>query len=201
MEQGQALISIHTPTQGVTFSLIFFFFQRVYFNPHSHAGSDYPNELLTDKANFISIHTPTQGVTTQMSYWPTRQILFQSTLPRREWLPLLSLLIPCLFYFNPHSHAGSDKLEHTEELDRLNFNPHSHAGSDIGTILHYDSLLSFQSTLPRREWRNLTNCNNSIVWFQSTLPRREWQYFKWFSRNGTNFNPHSHAGSDKKRRT
>ncbi len=85
VEQGQALISIHTPTQGVTFSLIFFFFQRVYFNPHSHAGSDtdsshaafvcfdfnphshagsdYPNELLTDKANFISIHTPTQGVT------------------------------------------------------------------------------------------------------------------------------------------
>ena len=171
-------ISIHTPTQGVTRIL----------------------HMLPLFA-LISIHTPTQGVTTQMSYWPTRQILFQSTLPRREWLPLLSLLIPCLFYFNPHSHAGSDKLEHTEELDRLNFNPHSHAGSDIGTILHYDSLLSFQSTLPRREWRNLTNCNNSIVWFQSTLPRREWQYFKWFSRNGTNFNPHSHAGSDKKRRT
>ena len=56
------IISIHTPTQGVTY--------------------DEDAEKIWDR---ISIHTPTQGVTLKGNH-------LQST----------------IYYFNPHSHAGSD---------------------------------------------------------------------------------------------
>ena len=54
-------ISIHTPTKGVTFSSVF-------------------KNLIT----FISIHTPTKGVTVALSRNVQLEIIFQSTLPRRE---------------------------------------------------------------------------------------------------------------------
>ena len=107
------------------------------------------------------------------------------------------ILIHDFFYFNPHSHAGSDTLL-------------------ISTHTWYNP---FQSTLPRREWP----WNQAFLIFyhifQSTLPRREWPVVAataaaandisihtptqgvtcdtaliiiWLA----NFNPHSHAGSD-----
>ena len=56
--------------------------------------------------------------------------LFQSTLPRREWL-CSWLLIHVSFYFNPHSHEGSDPEGETIPRHIKNFNPHSHEGSDV----------------------------------------------------------------------
>ena len=54
-------------------------------------------------------------------------------------------------YFNPHSHEGSDCMQHIMQQRLVNFNPHSHEGSDqIG----FETMLKskeFQSTLPRRE--------------------------------------------------
>ena len=99
------IISIHTPTKGVTFprqfNLVTFYFNphshegsdrflfftcfiASYFNPHSHEGSDtFPTtsgwQLL------ISIHTPTKGVTASVGYNIVTGVWFQSTLPRREW--------------------------------------------------------------------------------------------------------------------
>ena len=55
----RATVSIHTPTQGVTF-----------------VKDDYVPELV------VSIHTPTQGVTAQGSLTEA-QYKFQSTHPRR----------------------------------------------------------------------------------------------------------------------
>ena len=76
-------VSIHTPTQGVTFLYICNVF-RICFNPHTHAGCDNPLPRLTRVHNrfnphthagcdyckdnkckiiSVSIHTPTQGVT------------------------------------------------------------------------------------------------------------------------------------------
>ena len=55
--------------------------------------------------------------------------LFQSTLPRRERPNANLTLFFLLFYFNPHSHEGSD---------------------DTGKYNH-NVVLKFQSTLPRRE--------------------------------------------------
>ena len=77
------IVSIHTPTQGVTFLYICNVF-RICFNPHTHAGCDNPLPRLTRVHNrfnphthagcdyckdnkckiiSVSIHTPTQGVT------------------------------------------------------------------------------------------------------------------------------------------
>ncbi len=54
----------------------------------------------------------------------------------------------------------------------------------------------FQSTLPRREWRNRCHICIPPSTFQSTLPRREWRSWYLFSLLHVNFNPHSHEGSD-----
>ena len=118
-------VSIHTPTQGVTFLYICNVF-RICFNPHTHAGCDNPLPRLTrvhnrfnphthagcDNLQYrltsslrVSIHTPTQGVT-----W-----VFISYIAND-------------FCFNPHTHAGCD----------LNF--------AIGVLFDF----RFQSTHPRR---------------------------------------------------
>ena len=55
------IISIHTPTQGVT-----------------------DTNMSAKLRDYISIHTPTQGVTQGLRRSLHRQMLFQSTLPRRE---------------------------------------------------------------------------------------------------------------------
>ena len=78
------IISIHTPTRGVTYnryieqegaedfnphshkgsdnSFHAEFSAKLHFNPHSHKGSDMGNEIFGYKVD-ISIHTPTRGVT------------------------------------------------------------------------------------------------------------------------------------------
>ena len=55
------IVSIHTPTQGVTFLYICNVF-RICFNPHTHAGCDLI-EVIQPRPLCVSIHTPTQGVT------------------------------------------------------------------------------------------------------------------------------------------
>ena len=60
-KRGRRIVSIHTPTQGVTAIK-----ERIAsidsFNPHTHAGCDmYTKGYRHGKA--VSIHTPTQGVT------------------------------------------------------------------------------------------------------------------------------------------
>ena len=62
------VISIHTPTRGVTKARGHRMDSSYNFNPHSHKGSD--DEML-DLATLgaISIHTPTRGVTRLQSYF------------------------------------------------------------------------------------------------------------------------------------
>ena len=77
-------VSIHTPTQGVT----------------------YNKELQSDNEKIVSIHTPTQGVTEKNLFLFTN-IEFQSTHPRRVWHTEYNLKL--IYYgFNPHTHAGCD---------------------------------------------------------------------------------------------
>ena len=75
------IVSIHTPTQGVT--------QNgecavglVCFNPHTHAGCDPVKPVDDDCPYTVSIHTPTQGVT-QAVWEQFTTSWFQSTHPRR----------------------------------------------------------------------------------------------------------------------
>ena len=78
-------VSIHTPTQGVTPECVFQWMTDVSFNPHTHAGCDNTYTWL--------IH-----------FWE-----FQSTHPRRVWLQV-PIHCSMLKGFNPHTHAGCDGI-------------------------------------------------------------------------------------------
>ena len=147
------IISIHTPTQGVTDMVYCRSLTASHFNPHSHAGSDWcpvdkmcvlilfqstlPRREWLIQHQFksllqnISIHTPTQGVTILSNLFTLFGSLFQSTLPRREWRYSISNGKVVSTYFNPHSHAGSDQWICRQSIWENDFNPHSHAGSDL----------------------------------------------------------------------
>ena len=56
------IISIHTPTRGVTLPPRQIPGANIHFNPHSHKGSD--DGFISHVHSYvISIHTPTRGVT------------------------------------------------------------------------------------------------------------------------------------------
>ena len=59
------LVSIHTPTQGVTADVGLAMAQGIGFNPHTHAGCDNDKPIYSVSSSPVSIHTPTQGVTLQ----------------------------------------------------------------------------------------------------------------------------------------
>ena len=103
----EALVSIHTPTQGVTSGKVhpttghqfqsthprrvwliisYKHAQSVSFNPHTHAGCDRSGRFTLCCSMDVSIHTPTQGVT-QAEVW---KVWHRS--------------------FNPHTHAGCDSI-------------------------------------------------------------------------------------------
>ncbi len=78
------LISIHTPTQGVTVV--------------STTLRDYYK---------ISIHTPTQGVTGMVGYIQSLQLISIHTPTQGVTYDRWTIIKP-VEDFNPHSHAGSD---------------------------------------------------------------------------------------------
>ena len=145
------LVSIHTPTQGVT-SLQYHKTSLNSFNPHTHAGCDQLIivsivHLLRFNPHthagcdtvirnstlylFVSIHTPTQGVTAAIHkgqagnrvsiHTPTQGVTAQS--------------------------MGMSRVERS-------FNPHTHAGCDMGKSF-FQKRIVFQSTHPRRVWRSV----------------------------------------------
>ena len=115
---SSTVVSIHTPTQGVT------------------------QGALTEKQiQTVSIHTPTQGVTDQLGMQSV-PALFQSTHPRRVW-PLPTMLSVWLISFNPHTHAGCDMAKVNISRNAYSFNPHTHAGCDCVMLISRYMLFSF----------------------------------------------------------
>ena len=123
------LVSIHTPTKGVTYiryshtylikfqsthprrvwlMVIFLFLHRVCFNPHTHEGCDTLLFLYYGMMILVSIHTPTKGVTFTC-------FLFHEN---------------CVC-FNPHTHEGCDKYMFMQDIMVNSFNPHTHEGCDF----------------------------------------------------------------------
>ena len=102
----------------------------------------------------------------------------------------------CFTYFNPHSHAGSDLTSSNLPLVTPIISIHTPTQGVTYEIISTIKLYTFQSTLPRREWRLFSNVVCIPRQFQSTLPRREWPSSAMSFAFPDNFNPHSHAGSD-----
>ena len=154
--------------------------RRLHFNPHSHEGSDRV-ELIGNsvQGEFQSTLPRREWLNPSSSALMLRW--FQSTLPRREWRFVWNhtLWIACDFnphshegsdkfntfldkgkeYFNPHSHEGSDDRNEAKHYRTIYFNPHSHEGSDMILLTDDPEITQFQSTLPRREWRESNESN------------------------------------------
>ena len=144
----------------------------------------------------ISIHTPTQGVTWVITA-PQDLDLFQSTLPRREWLDttMIYCTVNKISIHTPTQGVTSPLYLMVQQ--NSDFNPHSHAGSDFNIVaLSVDLCISIHT--PTQGVTIVHSlCLDIDYWFQSTLPRREWRSCPWkLSFRILYFNPHSHAGSD-----
>ena len=165
-------VSIHTPTQGVTFLYICNVF-RICFNPHTHAGCDNPLPRLTRVHNRFNPHTHA-GCDLMMEQ---RNVLkrcfnphthagcdavkedvlnyineFQSTHPRRVWL---QTGLERYKQIQVSIHTPTQGVTQKEiELRKINFsfNPHTHAGCDPALVLCRLAYKLFQSTHPRRVW-------------------------------------------------
>ena len=80
------LVSIHTPTKGVTW-ISLYFCNAVAVSIHTPTKGVTKDRIKQRRAALVSIHTPTKGVTL-ISKIGVVTILFQSTHPRRVWLSL-----------------------------------------------------------------------------------------------------------------
>ena len=121
-----------------------------HFNPRSREGSD---STLCGGNLFlicISIHAPAKGATRELRDADEWEVLFQSTLPRRERL---------------------ERKLHNKQTDIISI--HAPAKGATSRPTSISSTAAFQSTLPRRERRITSSFSSHRARFQSTLPRRE----------------------------
>ena len=167
------VVSIHTPTKGVTLHIPQSILQEGCFNPHTHEGCDLTQNNLK-LFDYVSIHTPTKGVTRFGKYEGIVSILFQSTHPRRVW----------------HSWTGNT-------ANRSSFNPHTHEGCDMSSYPIPAATIEFQSTHPRRVWLiarfffQVRCCFNPHTHEGCDTSARATTSAR------ASFNPHTHEGCDK----
>ena len=130
MERVKHGVSIHAPTQGATITFCKILNNIFCFNPRSHAGSD------------ISRH-------------PRDQVSGAR--------------------FNPRSHAGSDDGKYRRRAGlQICFNPRSHAGSDGLSPWTWSDMYAVSIHAPTQGATYATWLTNQADrQFQSTLPRRE----------------------------
>ena len=105
-------VSIHTPTWGVTYGRNWHIRRLQGFNPHSHVGSDPPMEASCPQVSCFNPHSHVGS-----DCYVRRH--------RDKWRG-----------FNPHSHVGSDCYVRRHRDKWRGFNPHSHVGSDT-TLYHF----------------------------------------------------------------
>ena len=144
-------ISIHAPAKGATSDASSGSIGRSYFNPRSREGSDQAaakesrgggnfnprsregsdvGRCNLERLTAISIHAPAKGATRELRDADEWEVLFQSTLPRRERHPAPLPSHP-LQHFNPRSREGSDHQHKPHQRhDTTHFNPRSREGSD-----------------------------------------------------------------------
>ena len=94
----------------------------------------HPFQLRTQ----ISIHAPAKGAT-EAVFHPAYELIFQSTLPRRERQDVTPYIQPSYLYFNPRSREGSDAAFPASEYNFQYFNPRSREGSDLTGLFSISS--------------------------------------------------------------
>ena len=169
-------ISIHAPAKGATYTNAYYNCRRWYFNPRSREGSD---KVMDSESFKISHFNPRSR---EGSDFSGRFILyffyiFQSTLPRRErHLSTISCNVSTdisihapakgatlldarsfqiLNNFNPRSREGSDSIFHCVRQFIRIISIHAPAKGATFNVYKGTAAKEFQSTLPRRERRDL----------------------------------------------
>ena len=166
-------VSIHTPTQGVTYT-------------HCLSGdlinlfqSTHPRRVwlcrpgLSIRIGRVSIHTPTQGVTIAALPIVTPGKMFQSTHPRRVW---------------PIQDGGYSVW--------CNVSIHTPTQGVTGRIMFIikTGIVSIHTPTQGVTW--LICMLKALFLFQSTHPRRVWLVLIQVRLLLLSFNPHTHAGCD-----
>ena len=121
---------------------------------------------------------------------------FQSTLPRREWQTIAWRLCK-YFHFNPHSREGSDGLPFiiTTNLSAISIHTPAKGVTSLASLPGLPG--TFQSTLPRREWRHLHGQNPGYERISIHTPAKGvTRQPRKLKHRRTDFNPHSREGSD-----
>ena len=122
----------------------------------------------------ISIHTPTKGATI-----------------------MISIVLNCCKISIHTPTKGATSSTYYVQHWQQDFNPHSHEGSDTKQWEWSLNLQKFQSTLPRRERRQQINLQASYVKISIHTPTKGATSERAFlSKVFSDFNPHSHEGSD-----
>ena len=142
-----SIVSIHTPTQGVTFTFDNENFSFVGFNPHTHAGCD-PSAFALSAV--IPCFNPHTHAGCDFQRW-------------RQEKPK--------YCFNPHTHAGCDFLSLPQPCNQQCFNPHTHAGCDDANGEFLDTLKVSIHT-PTQGVTLSDDVREIKEQFQSTHPRR-----------------------------
>ena len=122
-------ISIHAPAKGATAAFSEFPRCSADFNPRSREGSD----ILTARKDEHCFHfnpRSREGSDETAPFHTAAQLVFQSTLPRRERPDNTSVPRIHPHHFNPRSREGSDNSSSHSCRQIKNFNPRSREGSD-----------------------------------------------------------------------
>ena len=122
-------ISIHAPAKGATAAFSEFPRCSADFNPRSREGSD----ILTARKDEHCFHfnpRSREGSDETAPFHTAAQLVFQSTLPRRERPDNTSVPRIHPHHFNPRSREGSDAYSSAFWRVITNFNPRSREGSD-----------------------------------------------------------------------
>ena len=186
------IVSIHTPTQGVTTSIMYPA-QASQFQS-THPRRVWPFCTFAMCSEYVSIHTPTQGVTAATIFCSEFN-KFQSTHPRRVW-HIGTGSFNDVTGFNPHTHAGCDIFRQGYNILFQSFNPHTHAGCDIRDMLTWvrerrfnphthagcdiwkRDLMRVLCVSIHTPTQGVTRNGSSTTYFntfQSTHPRRVWR--------------------------
>ena len=188
-----ALVSIHTPTKGVTVYSGLYLVGLRCFNPHTHEGCDseqrkrcVPGDMFQSthprrvwlgcpcnypQMTFVSIHTPTKGVTNQLLSQAVSDV-FQSTHPRRVWQKG-ACHIRLSNSFNPHTHEGCDAqkyvIQHKIEVS-------IHTPTKGVTKLWTGDRENWEVSIhtPTKGVTSVKYMYEHEEQFQSTHPRRVW---------------------------
>ena len=146
-------ISIHAPTKGATFCNVTIKRNIIHFNPRSHEGSDFSYSWHHPRI-IISIHAPTKGATL-LSHSLQLAVYISIHAPTKGATFLHIRLLLCHSISIHAPTKGATFCVGLYSVTTVYFNPRSHEGSDWSPEPFVTSTFLFQSTLPRRERRNI----------------------------------------------